>query len=127
MTTAEPLPLDYQAAPALRRGRHRNPALASYRRTKAIEMVTHGATYQQIADELGYANRGTVHRIVREALEAQQAASVEVLREVEVRRLDALQVGLWDAAMSGDVDAAHACLRIIQTRIKVLGLAAKYC
>ena len=64
-----------------------------------------------------------MHRIVREALEAQQVQSVELLREVEVRRLDALQVGLWDAAMSGDVDAANACLRIIQARIKVLGLA----
>ncbi len=50
-------------------------------------------------------------------------ASVETLREVEVRRLDALQVGLWEAAMAGDVEAAHACLRIIFARVKVLGLA----
>jgi hypothetical protein len=86
-------------------------------------MLTHGATYQQAADELGYANRGTVHRIVRQSLAAHEEASVETLRDVEVRRLDALQIGLWDAAMSGDVEAAHACLRIILARIKVLGLA----
>lgn len=86
-------------------------------------MAAGGRTYLQIADELGYASRGTVHRIVREALEAQQVQSVELLREVEVKRLDALQVALWDAAMSGDVEAAHACLRIIQARIMVLGLA----
>ena len=106
----------------MRRGRHRNSALATFRRTKAIEMATAGCTYQQIAEHLGYANRGTVHRIVREALQDQQAESVELLREVEVRRRDALQAGLWEAALAGDVDAVHACLRIIHARIKVLGL-----
>lgn len=121
--TVATLSLDRQPAPALRRGRHRNRALAAYRRTRAVEMAAGGRTYLQIADELGYASRGTVHRIVREALEAQQVQSVELLREVEVKRLDALQVALWDAAMSGDVEAAHACLRIIQARIMVLGLA----
>jgi hypothetical protein len=121
MTAA--LSADVETLPVLRRGRHRNGALASYRRSKAVELAAGGRTYQQIADELGYANRGTVHRIVREALEAQQVQSVELLREVEVRRLDALQLGLWDAAMAGDIDAVNACLRIIQARIKVLGLA----
>ena len=109
--------------PLLRRGRHRNRALAAYRRSKAIELTAGGHTYQQIADELGYANRGTVHRIVREALEAQQAENAQLLREVEVRRLDALQVSLWAAAMAGDIDAVNACLKIILARIKVLGLA----
>jgi len=120
---AEPaLAPDWSQIP-LRRGRHRNKALAAYRRTRAIEMVTHGATYQRVADELGYAHRGTVHRIVRQCLAAHEVASVETLRDVEVRRLDALQVGLWEAAMDGDIDAANACLRIILARIKVLGLA----
>lgn len=108
----------------LRRGRHRNRALASYRRSKAVELAAGGRTYQQIADELGYANRGTVHRIVREALEAQQVQNVELLREVEVQRLNALQVGLWEAALQGDLEAVKACVRIIQARVKVLGLAA---
>jgi len=120
--TAPAVAPDWAQLP-LRRGRHRNKALAAYRRTRSVEMVTHGATYQQAADELGYANRGTVHRIVQQSLAAHEVASVETLREVEVRRLDALQVGLWDAAMAGDVEAAHACLRIILARIKVLGLA----
>jgi hypothetical protein len=109
--------------PPPRSGRHRNRALASWRKNRAVELAASGRTYQQIADELGYANRGTVHRIVREALEAEQTESVDLLREVEVRRLDALQDGLWDAAMAGDIDAVNACLRIILARIKVLGLA----
>lgn len=121
MNTAATVP---EPTLVLRRGRHRNRALATYRRTKAIEMATRGCTYQQIADELGYANRGTVHRLVRQTLEAQQAVGVEQLRQVEVQRLDALQTRLWDRAMAGDVEAGLACLRIIQTRIKLLGLTA---
>ncbi len=62
-------------------------------------MAAGGCTYQQIADELGYANRGTVHRLIREALEAQQVESVDLLRTVEVQRLDALQASLWSAAL----------------------------
>jgi ABC-type phosphate/phosphonate transport system permease subunit len=85
-------------------------------------MAAGGCTYQQIADELGYANRGTVHRLVREALEAQQVESIDLLRAVEVQRLDALQASLWPAALAGDVEAATACLRIILARVKVLGL-----
>jgi hypothetical protein len=84
-------------------------------------MVTHGATYQQGAQQLGYANRSTVHQIVRQSLAAHEVASVETLREVEVRRLDGLQVGLWEAAMDEDVEAAHACLKIIFARVKGLG------
>ncbi len=73
-------------------------------------------------DELGYANRGTVHRLVREALEAQQAESVDLLRTVEVQRPDALQASLWPFALAGHGEAAKACLRIILARSKLLGL-----
>ncbi len=113
---------DQRPQPVLRRGRHRNRALASYRCSRAVEMAAGGCTYQRIADALGYANRGTVHRLVGEALEAQQVESVEVLRTVEVQRLDALQASLWPAALGGDVEAAMVCLRIIMGRVKVLGL-----
>jgi len=39
--------------------RHRNRALAAWRRNEAVRLVTVGKTYQQAADELGSANRGT--------------------------------------------------------------------
>lgn len=124
MTSATAVPSHVGPALVLRRGRHRNRALASYRRAKAVELAASGRTYQQIADELGYAHRGTVHRIVHQALEAHQVQGVELLREVEVQRLNALQVGLWEAALAGDLQAVRACVRIIQARVKVLGLTA---
>ncbi len=87
-----------------------------------MELATQGRTYQQIADELRYANRGTVHRVVQQALQAVQTENVEVLRAVEVDRLDALQRGVWDAATAGHVPATQAAVRIIQARARVLGL-----
>ena len=104
------------------RGRHRNSALAAWRRTRAVELATQGLTYQQIADELGYAHRGTVHRIVQQALESRLTEGVEQLRQVEVARLDALQAGLWESALAGDAAAVNACVKIVQTRSRILGL-----
>lgn len=106
-------------------GRHRNRALAAARRARAIELRAQGRTYEQIADELGYANRGTVCRIVGRALEAQTVEAVDVLRSLEVERLDAVQVAIWDKAMSGDVHAAKQAIRIIAARCRLLGLEGR--
>ena len=54
-------------------GRHRNKALAQERRTRAVELAVGGHSYQAVADMMGYANRGTVYRIVQEALKSRQA------------------------------------------------------
>ncbi len=52
-------------------GRHRDRALASARKCRAIQLKLQGLTYQQIADELGYTSRGTVYKIVKTAQAAQ--------------------------------------------------------
>jgi hypothetical protein len=77
---------------------------------------------QQVADELGYANRGTVYRIVHQALARDTREAVEELQELEGARPDALQVALWDAAMQGDVTAAGEIVRIVATRCRLPGL-----
>ncbi len=69
--------------------RHQNRVLAAQRRTRAIQLVGAGQTYQQAADELGYKNRGTVHKIVHRALQAEQSQSVQMLRTLQVDRLEA--------------------------------------
>lgn len=103
-------------------GRHRNRALAAARRARAIELRAQGWTYEQIADELGYANRGTVCHVVNDALKVRTDEAVDKLRSLEVQRLDALQVALWHKAMAGDVIAAQAAIRIIASRCRLLGL-----
>jgi transposase-like protein len=103
-------------------GQHQNKALAAARRARAVELVTQGMTYQQVADELGYANRGTVYRIVHHALARDTTEAVGTLQELEVARLDALQAALWDRAVEGDVAAARTAMRIIIARCRLLGL-----
>ncbi len=73
------------------RPRGRNRPLAAWRKAKAVELAVEGHTYDTIAREVGYANRGTAHRVVRQALDEQIAANVDDLRATEVARLDALQ------------------------------------
>ncbi len=121
-SVSSPLDVPGLRAPGSSGGRRNNPPLAEWRKARAVELATQGHTYQQIADELGYANRGTVHRVVQQTLHAHQADSVDTLRALEVARLDALQQALWDRAMDGHVPAAQAVVRIIEARARVLGL-----
>jgi hypothetical protein len=71
---------------------------------------------------MGYANRGTVYRIVQEALKAHQATSIDEVRELEATRLDALQAALWPDAMRGSWQAGQTVLKIMEQRAKLLGL-----
>ena len=103
-------------------GRHRNLALAAARRVKAVELKAAGYTYAQVADELGYTSRGTAYNIVTKALREQTAEAVADLRDLENVRLDALQLTLWDAAMTGDIKAAVAIVKIVKARVHLNGL-----
>jgi hypothetical protein len=103
-------------------GQHRNRALAAARRARAVELRTAGLTYERIAVELGYANRGTVYHVVSEALKAQTLEAVGELRSLEVERLDSLQLAMWHKAMEGDVPSAIAVVRVIMARCRLLGL-----
>jgi hypothetical protein len=59
---------------------------------------------------------------VAKALREQTAEAVGSLRGLENARLDALQVALWDAAMTGDVKAAAAIVQIVKARVHLNGL-----
>jgi hypothetical protein len=103
-------------------GRHRNLALASARRVRAVELKAAGFTYAQVANQLGYTSRGTAFNVVAKALREQTAEAVSDLRDLENARLDALQAALWDAAMTGDVRAVTTIVQIVQARVHLNGL-----
>jgi hypothetical protein len=79
-------------------------------------------TYDQVAKEVGYTNRGTAHRAVSQALSSRLVEDVDHLRQLESDRLDALQLTLWPLMEGGDVAAANAIVKIISARIRLLGL-----
>lgn len=100
-------------------------AQTAERRSKAIQLRLAGADWTQIADALGYADRAAACKDVTRALEAHvatQRAGAEVLRETELQRLDRLQRGLWPAAIAGDTKSADTVLRVIDRRMRLLGL-----
>ncbi len=86
-------------------GRHRDRALASARKCRAIQLKLQGLTYQQIADELGYNSRGTEYKIIKTAQASQLTGAVEEHLDIEVSRLNALQAAVWPAAIAGDLRA----------------------
>jgi hypothetical protein len=77
-----------------------------------------------VASELGCTSRGTAYNIVAKALRDQTAETVTDLRELENARLDALQLALWDAAMTGDIKAVVAIVKIVKARVHLNGLEA---
>jgi hypothetical protein len=82
-----------------------------------------GHSYDDIADEVGYANRGTAWKTVQKALDSRVMQSVDDYRDAELARLNALEEAHWEAAVSGEnLKAAELCLKISTQRTKLLGL-----
>lgn len=95
-----------------------------YRQTQVVQLASARLDYDQIAAELGYANRSGEWKAHQRARAAHQAETVEEHLALEVARLDALQERLWDKAMTGDVRSVTEIRRIIEQRCRLLGLAA---
>lgn len=97
-------------------------ALATHRRTTAVRLALAGHSYDDIAQQVGYANRGTAWRAVQKALREREAEAVDVYREVELARLGALQSACWETACAGDRQAIETVLRIIEKRARLMGI-----
>ncbi|MCG5495636.1 TetR family transcriptional regulator C-terminal domain-containing protein [Ectothiorhodospira variabilis] len=99
-------------------------------RNEAVRLRREGASCGQIADHLQI-SRSRAHQLICEVLETLEGESItegRQLRALEAERLDALQHGLWEAAVGGDMMAVDRVLRIMERRAKLLGLdsPAKY-
>lgn len=95
------------------------------RRKQATALRLAGVSWQQIADQLGYADRQSACTDVRRARERSQAEldiSLTELRDQELDRLDRMQVALWPQAMAGDQRAAETVLKIMRRRAAYLQL-----
>lgn len=109
------------------RGEDRHSArriTAAERRRQALELRKAGATYDRIAQQLGFANRGGAYRAVETALREITAEPAQDVRQLELERLDALLLGLWPQARKGNQGAVDRVLRIMERRAKLLGLDA---
>lgn len=106
---------------------------AAEHRVEWLEMRRKGMTYKAIAEEYNAKhgtkfNKQAPYEAVMLYLRNLQAEALETaadIRTLELERLDALQAKFWDLALLGDMQAALFCLRVMESRRKLLGLDAE--
>lgn len=91
---------------------------------QAIELRKAGATYDEIAVQLGYAGRQGAYKAVISALAAITREPALEFKALELERLDKLWSTYWPQALAGDTKAADKCLDISKHRCKIEGAYA---
>lgn len=98
---------------------------AADRRGRALELRLAGATYDKIAQAVGYASKSGAHKAVQEALVGLGKFTPDDVVETELARLDAMLTGLWGKARRGDVQAVDRVLRIGERRAALLAISTR--
>lgn len=91
--------------------------------SEALRLRFAGFSYEEIAKRVGYANKGGAWKAVARA-QGNGPSGDPVARDLELGRLDMLQRSLMTKALSGDVQAVHAVLKITELRSRLSGLLA---
>lgn len=110
---------------------HRNPGEEEpriVRRTHALEMKRDGATYQQIADALGYSSKGHAYKDLQKALDAanrDQTLAAEQFRALQNERLEIMFGAIWPGAVGMDPEMKGPNLRSVEMVLKIMERQAK--
>jgi hypothetical protein len=91
---------------------------------RALELRKAGATYEAIAQMMGYSSKSTAFNAVNRLMTSTKREGSREAFEMELRRLDDLLMALWPAARQGELPAIDRTLRIMESRRKLLGLDA---
>jgi orotate phosphoribosyltransferase-like protein len=93
------------------------------RNRSALALRIEGLTYRQIADRLGVAVSRAHELVKREAAETlPDDAAVADWRAMQMLRLEALHLAVWDRAVAGDIPSVLTALRIAAAQSRLLGL-----
>lgn len=96
---------------------------AHSRHLQALELRKAGASYQAIADQLGYASAKGAHKAVASAMRATLQEPADEVRLLETTRLDAALLAIWRRVQNGEDRAIDRLLGIMKRRMELLGLA----
>jgi hypothetical protein len=91
---------------------------------QVVDLRKSGMTWEGIANLTGYANASGAYRAYQRAAERMVRPNLEEHRDIELERLDRIQAGLWDKAITGDTRAVDSLLRVFDRRARLLGLDA---
>ena len=93
------------------------------RNRSALSLRIEGLTYRQIAERLGVAVSRAHELVKREAAETlPDDAAVADWRALQMSRLEAMNLAVWDRACAGDIPAVLTVLRIAAAQSRLLGL-----
>lgn len=92
------------------------------RRAKAISLRKAGATFEQIAQQVGYSDKSAAYNAVQVALQHLEREPAEELLTLELARLDDMQLALASRVRGGDEKAIMAALAVMDRRARYLGL-----
>jgi hypothetical protein len=98
---------------------------AAMRAAKALTMRQLGYTYDRIAEQCGYTNRGAAFHAVQRELKRTIGPVAEEVRDLELTRLDQLLTVYYAKALHGDGWSLDRVLRIMERRAAFLGLDQK--
>ena len=103
-------------------GNEMTKTISSYREVRSLELALSGMSWDQVAEELGYANRSGPWKAAQRCLARHQIVAADRYRAVRLAELDMLQARYWRAAMAGSPKAAGVVLRVIEARIRLMNL-----
>ena len=103
-----------------------SPARITQRRraAAALKRRSTGASFADIATELGFTTENAANKAVLSALRREVHGEAAQLRTLEGLRLDDLHAAAWGKAMTGDPAAIGCVLRIMERRARLFGLDA---
>src|SRR4051794_24694075 len=88
---------------------------------RAISLHGEGGSYDEIAEELGYSNRGAAWKLVDRGVRAQRDLRADEYLQLQIDRYEAVLATWWSRATTGhDGKAALVVLRALERLDKVL-------
>lgn len=96
------------------------------RRQQAVQYRIGGKTYAEIGKLLGVTAQAS-HGLVVRALELtakQTAESADILRKIEIERLEFMRNAIWGSVIKGDLLAIDRALRISKRFSEITGIDA---
>ncbi|HEU0165670.1 MAG TPA: hypothetical protein VFQ54_11555 [Thermomicrobiales bacterium] len=92
-----------------------------------MELRKSGMSFQEIADDLGYANASGAYKAVMAALKKTLQEPTDELRHLELNRLDVMLSSLWPAIIAKNQytpRTVEVALKVMDRRAALLGLDA---
>lgn len=97
---------------------------AKEKELQVVNMRRAGATWAHIAEQVGYRDASGAYQAYKRATSTLTPMEPMEMQTLELDRLDRLHLAAWSKAIAGDLSAMNIVLKIIEQRVKILGLAS---